>query len=430
MGKILSHIFIGIVVSSYLFTVNISFLPTILSTKVFIAALGLIFLIIDIINKKVIEISKGFLISIIIALLFSIICYISTDLNNTIDYSYASYISSFIIWYLGAYSVCKLLKIVHGEANLRLLTYYCAAVCVFQCVIALMIDNIPIVKFVVDYLFYKGNAYYDSIDRLYGIGASLDPAGVRFAVTLVLISTVLSKDVVVRHSKKTILLLLIAFFSIFVIGNMISRTTIIGLLGALIYFFIDSGLFNIYLKNDAKRLRKFLSITLLFTIGISTFLYYNNESFHDQMRFAFEGFFNWVEHGEWRTDSTDKLSNEMWIWPDNQKTWLIGSGLFDNFIYSTDIGYCRFILYCGLIGFSSFVLLFIFNTLLFTQRYPFYWLLFTILLGLTFVIWLKVATDIFFVYALFYCLDSFNGRLKESENSIIHENRILHPRYI
>lgn len=45
----------------------------------------------------------------------------------------------------------------------------------------------------------------------------------------------------------------------------------------------------------------------------------------------------------------------MWIWPENLKGWLIGTGLFANFVYSTDIGYCRFILYCGLIGFGTFI---------------------------------------------------------------------------
>ena len=45
------------------------------------------------------------------------------------------------------------------------------------------------------------------------------------------------------------------------------------------------------------------------------------------MRFAFEGFFNWVEKGEWSTSSTEKLNREMWIWPNDQRTWLIGSGL-------------------------------------------------------------------------------------------------------
>lgn len=61
----------------------------------------------------------------------------------------------------------------------------------------------------------------------------------------------------------------------------------------------------------------------------------------------------------------------MWIWPDNPMTWLIGDGYFNNPINSnpyyigpastnyymgTDVGYCRFIFYFGLIGLSAFCL--------------------------------------------------------------------------
>ena len=79
----------------------------------------------------------------------------------------------------------------------------------------------------------------------------------------------------------------------------------------------------------------------------------------------------------------------MWIWPEDQRTWLIGSGLFDNFVYSTDIGYCRFILYCGLIGFSVFAFLFVYLGAAFALKEPKYRLMFLIFMLLTFVFGLK-----------------------------------------
>ncbi len=135
-----------------------------------------------------------------------------------------------------------------------------------------------------------------------------------------------------------------------------------------------------------------------------------------------KAFFNWVEKGEWSTGSTDKLNREMWIWPEDQKTWLIGSGLFGLFVYNTDVGYCRFILYCGLIGFSVFAFLFVYLGLFFSYKVPKYRLLFLIFIALTFVIWLKVATDIFFIYALFFCLDQFVTIPEDKE--ISYENSI------
>lgn len=77
-----------------------------------------------------------------------------------------------------------------------------------------------------------------------------------------------------------------------------------------------------------------------------------------------------METGELRTDSTDKLNTMMWVWPEDVKSWIIGTGLFANFVYSTDIGYCRFILYCGLIGFGTFVLFFVYNACVFAWKFP------------------------------------------------------------
>ena len=64
-----------------------------------------------------------------------------------------------------------------------------------------------------------------------------------------------------------------------------------------------------------------------------------------------------------------------------------------------------FILYCGLIGFGTFVLFFVYNACVFAWKFPSFRLFSFVLLSLSFIIWMKVATDLFFIYALFYCLD-------------------------
>lgn len=63
--------------------------------------------------------------------------------------------------------------------------------------------------------------------------------------------------------------------------------------------------------------------------------------------------------GVWYTDSTERLNQAMWIWPaDNDtKTWLIGKAVFSDWgAVGTDIGYCRFVFYCGLTGLCTFIL--------------------------------------------------------------------------
>ena len=85
---------------------------------------------------------------------------------------------------------------------------------------------------------------------------------------------------------------------------------------------------------------------------------------------------------------------------------MIGSGLFlsksGDFTYFSDIGYCRIIFYSGLIGFTVFGLYFVYNAIYFAIRYPRYRYIFLLMIVVTFVIWSKVATDIFQLYALFY----------------------------
>ncbi|MHA7608268.1 hypothetical protein ACV0BM_005340 [Elizabethkingia meningoseptica] len=421
MLRFVPYLIIGIITSFYLFPISFTFLPPNLNTKMVLAVLGVFFAGYNCIREERMIIPKGILISACIAIVFSLICFISTDINYTSDYSYASYFVSFLVWLGGAYTVCTAIKAFHGRIDFRLLTYYLAGVCFSQCVSAMMIDNIPAFQVLVDSIVRQGQDFFQEVDRLYGIGAALDPAGVRFSLVLVMIAGVLGNDVKTRQNSLIIVFLLIAFFTIAIIGNMISRTTILGLGCAIIYFIISSGLFRLLVRYDSIRLGILFGVLLLSAIAISVYLYNSSSAFYNYARFAFEVFFNWVEQGEWRTDSTDKLNREMWIWPQDQRTWVIGSGLFDDFIYGTDVGYCRFILYCGLTGFSVFSLLFVYLGIFFSFKEPKYRLMFIIFIALTFVIWLKVATDIFFIYALLFCLDQFISSTEEEkyyENSI------------
>jgi hypothetical protein len=430
MIKVLQYVFVGIIVSFYFFTINFSFLPIALNTKVILALFGVLLLGYNSIVSGSIQMSRGLLGAIFFAAIFSIICAISADINHTDDYAYATYIVSFAVWLFAAYAVCVLIKGVHGKVDLYLVGNYLIAVCVAQCVLALMIDNIEPFKAVVDRFVIQGQEFYDEVERLYGIGAALDNAGVRFSVVLLILSAIVSKNPDIRNNRLSLTIYIISFFVILLIGNMISRTTSVGGGLALGYLVLNTGIFTFIVKKKYFKFHAVFFSILIIAVAISVYLYNTNKNFHDDIRFAFEGFFNWVELGEWKTGSTDKLNREMWIWPTDTKTWIIGSGLFDNFVYSTDIGYCRFILYCGIIGLSSFGLFFVYNALVFGRKNKKYFDLFLFLLALTFIVWLKVSTDIFLIYALFYCIEALNFGLVMEEKKEIYEDSILHPRYI
>jgi len=70
-----------------------------------------------------------------------------------------------------------------------------------------------------------------------------------------------------------------------------------------------------------------------------------------------------------------------------------------------------------LVGFGVFASFFIFNAWVFARKRESFLLLSVLLLSLAFIIWIKVATDIFFIYALFYCLD-----WKEADAEVLKES--------
>jgi hypothetical protein len=396
---------VGIIVSCYYYSFSFTFLPEKINTKMMLAVIGAFLMIYNLCRVQTITISKDFLGAIGLAVAFSFVCFVSTDYNNTNDYVYATYFVSFSVWLLGAYTVCVAIRKLHGRVSLRLLTYYLTGVSTAQCLLAILIDRMPAVRFGIDRYIYQGQDFLLEINRLYGIGASLDSAGVRFSVVLVMIAVVLYQDRLVRLRTRHMLVLIGCYFVISLIGNMVARTTSVGMILGFAYMFLATGILRLVIRLDYIKLQFVFGGVLLLVGAVSVFLYHQDPVFYQNIRFAFEGFFNWMETGEWFTGSTDKLNREMWVWPTDTSTWLIGTGLFDNFVFSTDIGYCRFILYCGISGILIFSLFFIYNAFVFVRRFPAYKSLFLLLLLLGFVVWFKVSTDIFFIYALFYSMD-------------------------
>ena len=418
MGRILSIIFTTIITSFYFFPFCFTFLPSV-NTKMAMAAFGLVLLGVQLGKARNSVLNKNIFILSIFAAIVSLIGLISVTYNETPDYTYASYIVSMWVWLGGAYVAVSLMRKVHGYASVKLVCNYLIAICVFQCTIALLIDSFPLVKGVVDG-FLAGEGYMGKNEsRLYGIGCALDVAGSRFAVVLIMIAyiTTLKDDEVAR---KYIWLYIVAFLYITVVGNMMARTTIMGVGLALLYWIGKSGLFSLRINSEYKYIWNRLGVLLLIAIPFMVYLYDTNPAFKEDIRFAFEGFFSLAEKGEWEVNSNNRLA-DMYVFPDNIKTWIIGDGYFANpgdtdpyyvgplggaFYKSTDVGYLRFIFYFGVIGLVAFILYFFKCAQLCVSRFKREALMFWLILLANYILWFKVATDIFLVFALFLCVVS------------------------
>jgi hypothetical protein len=302
-----------------------------------------------------------------------------------------------------------------------------------------LIDNYPITKELVN-RFVATSGFIDQSelankDRLYGIGCALDVAGTRFAAVLTMIAALIAK-----HKGANLYRLyayMVSFVIIVVIGNMIARTTSVGVLLAVVYWVIRSYPYDFAINRSSTGILKHVLILGAIALPIIVSLYNNNPAVHEDIRFAFEGFFSLAEKGEWEVSSNDRLM-KMYVFPDNAKTWIIGDGYFDGptntdpyyvgptmtgFYMWTDVGYLRFIFYFGLIGLVAFMVFFFKCGQICAHKFRNYALAFWLLMFLNFIIWFKVSTDIFVVFALFLCISQEDN--DEYEKS--YENSISDP---
>ena len=403
--NIFTIILMAIIVDAFYFNFTLRILP-IVNSKMVLAVVGIGAYVFKSIQDRTTVFSRRIFISAILAVIFSLWCYFAIVANGTHNREFADYFVSFATWLGGAYGAYAILKREYDRVDLTTITWYLAIVCASQCVIALLIDNVSIIHDIVDRLFYQPTEFYEFNHRLYGIGCALDPAGIRFSAVQVLIAHQLAMVDSIRRSAKKSTFYIIAFLMITIVGSMISRTTIVGTALGLAYILLSN--LRIQKGGEVSKVQINSALLLLLLIGgavlISAILYNSSPAFQEDLRFGFEGFFNWVETGSFSTVSTNELQT-MWVWPTTRRGWIIGEGRIGVFETGSDIGYCNYILYCGLIGMAIYSIYYIYNHLSLIGKFDNFIITAFLLVAITFIVWAKVTTDIFLVDALLFCVD-------------------------
>lgn len=422
MYKYLVHIISVILTSFYFFPIETVFLPGV-NTKMALAGIGLLILGKRLAQRRDAGINKDFFVLSLLALGISLISLLTMTINNTPDASFLTYFVSMWVWMGGAYTVVRWLDTAYGYVNVRLVCNQLIAVCVIQCLIAWTKDVYPPLQAWVD-SFVGGEAFMGNTKeaRLSGIGAALDVAGLRFSAVSVMIGYILSK--VEELSHKQVVTYLASFLIIAVIGNMMSRTTTVGVGLALVYWIYSTNLLSLKQNIKNQKLWFWLGGILCVIIPVFIYLYFANDTFYKNIRFGFEGFFSLWETGEWQTSSNDILLEHMVVFPDNWVTWLIGDGyaanpmdktlsffdpyytgpIYHGYYKGTDIGYLRYIFYFGLVGTFVFSLFMWRSAWACIHRFKNYKMMFLMILLVNYIGWFKVSTDIFLVFAIFLVL--------------------------
>lgn len=413
MIRLIEILLATILVSFFFFPIEFTFLPGV-NTKMILAVIGLLCAALEMIRHRSPTVPLELLELIGIALLISMASLFSITINATPDNTFVTYFVSFFVWLSAAFATCYILKAIHDRIDIQLIINYLTVVCVAQCVLALLIDANPFLARWVNMHFFFGQDVAIRLNRLYGIGASLDVASIRLSVVLVGIAFYLS-EITKTLSLGERVFYIVSFFAISVVGNMIARTAMVGMVIGIL--FMLAGLF---IRRDNTHpfglSATFTWLGLIFLgIVVSVILYKTDTHARHLFRFGFEGFFNLVETGQWVTSSTEKLKT-MIVWPETLHTWIIGDGYFLNprydenyfgdttdkgFYMGTDIGYLRFIFYFGIVGLIPMISLIVLSALIcirffYKERY-----LFILALAVGLIVWMKVSTDVFLFFAIF-----------------------------
>ena len=416
MIKVLKIILTVLVTSFFFFPFSFSFFPS-QNTKNLLAVAGLVFVIIELVRRKDLSLPRELLILLFLSGMVSLLSLISITYNQTPDTTYVSFIRATAIWLSSAFACVFIIQSVHGRIDVPLIVHYLTGACLFQCAAAMLIAFVPSVQLFVDTYVQQGQGLLKDLGRLYGIGASLDVAGSRFAAVLTAISFLLTSPAQKNTNGMTVFYTL-SFIVISIIGNMIARTTTIGMVIGVVWF-LSAPFFTRQKLHMNGSFGKGLTIILTGSslILVSVVLYRTFPEVKKLLEFGFEGFFSFFETGEWNVSSNDKLAT-MVVWPEELRTWIIGDGYFANsrndpnylgdatdqgFYMGTDIGYLRFIFYFGLAGLVWIIAFIIYSAFICCKYFKEYTWLFVMALLVGLVVWAKVSTDVFLFFALFLC---------------------------
>lgn len=430
--QVFGVIITAILTSFYFFPFEFYFMPGV-NTKLVMAVVGLVLLGFSLAKSRSAMIDKDFITVFSMALSVSFVSLLTVAFNGTNEGTFLTYFMSMLVWMSATYVVCKVIKLVHGHVSVELICQYLILVCSLQCILALAMNlYLPLRVGINNMISEDADAYMGVAEgRLYGIGCALDVAGLKFSSVLVMLAhlCVYGSEKV----QKNIVWYIIAFFVIVVIGNMISRTTTVGAVLALTYWIICGFRLKFVPNGENMKFIVYIVTALLIFVPVLIILYNTSDAMQSNIRFGFEGFFSLFETGKWQTGSNDILLNHMIVFPETLKTWIIGDGYAANpshdpyyigesyhgFYMGTDIGYLRYIFYFGLTGLAIFIAYFSVVAGVCAKNFPSYAMMFIFILGINFIGWLKVSTDIFVVFAPFLCVAFSGEETDEQENAIV-----------
>ncbi|SBV94376.1 conserved membrane hypothetical protein [uncultured Dysgonomonas sp.] len=394
----------------YIYNISFIYIPEILRTRVIIGLIGAFMSLRVLFNKKPIY-------DLLMVLVISIIPILTTTLiNNEFDSRFFGNVFQNILYLFGAFFIIEIIRKKHETVTLLLLCKYITIPILFHNVFALLMFLFPNLFSIVislqpvdENLLYAMTNTLEFGSRFIGVGIGSYFSG----GTISIIGSVTCTFVILKTKNKIIWGIIL--FIISALGIFIARIAFLGILFSLIlilrHWFKRSQLYKILP-------RILISICILITGFYIVNQFSENYKDSALIRQSFELFFKFEESNSFQVKSAERVK-EMFIIPDNGKTFLIGDGRFSNpdnsFYMHTDVGYSRLLYYYGIIGTICFFLPFIFISRYMINRdndSDLRYMLYS-LVALLFICNIKGLLDINWLMFLFFSL-YINNEIYES----------------
>lgn len=289
---------------------------------------------------------------ILLALLpVAIVAFLSIVGNHSSDFYFIKWAIINALYFFGAYFLFQLLK--HSFRNFTVgrlvdLLVLCAVV---QLSLALVMYFSPEVKNILQPLIHESEIAKEAMERaatrMIGFGTHFFLSGTVHAFILIMIAFRLTLRKVSLFKS---VVMMLSFIFIAVVGSIMARTTLVGVLFAIVI---------VLLRRRGKKY--FISGLVLSTIIISVASVYFIDLIGDDMEqlfnFGFEAFVKFQDTGSFSTSSTDGMLR-LYKFPSIWETWLWGDARYEagiGYYMNTDIGFCRLIFYFGVIGLITYM---------------------------------------------------------------------------
>lgn len=344
-----------------LFPINFVFLPSFASTRLILAFLGSIIWFLDLVRKRKIYYYK-FLTVFFITFVISIWSFLSTSVFNSVnDYTFVKLPITIIVMYFSCYLCISSIRLFHGFINFNLVTrYFLYAILLQSLIVILQFVNPIFGSFLTDIQRLSemqvdiASSHLETSSRFIGFGLLFYTASFFYGTSLVLLAFQLRYK---KLKKSNIVIYISLYILIFFIGMGLSRSTIIGFLSSILIF--------IFPIKNISRIFKVIFSAIIFLIFAFVTIFVVLKLFPDLTKGlealvnnAFDFIIAYFNTGQLSSESASGTFETL-VFPDNNITYLIGTGLYDNYFsvgdfnYS-DIGYLRLLYYFGLPGLILF----------------------------------------------------------------------------